>query len=87
MRELSLLKGRNLDEQQIQTLERYQTQFETPLPPLSPTFANNTYAPHDSVKGSIDIGLRGDDNAGTPSQMKVLGLTTKGIYLCWFKAG
>ena len=78
MRELSLLKGRNLDEQQIQTLERYQTQFETPLPPLSPTFANNTYAPHDSVKGSIDIGLRGDDNAGNALTDEGFGFDNQG---------
>ena len=63
-RELSLLEGRNLNPQQIETLERYETQFETPLPPRSTTLGNTAYAPHDTIKGSLDIGLRGDDNAG-----------------------
>ena len=78
MRELSLLKGRNLDEQQILTLERYQTQFQTPLPPLSTSFAKNTYAPHDAVKASIDIGLRGDDNAGNALTDEGFGFDDQG---------
>ena len=77
-RELSLLEGRNLNPQQIETLERYETQFETPLPPRSTTLGNTAYAPHDAIKGSLDIGLRGDDNAGNALTDEGFGFDNEG---------
>ena len=64
MRELSLLENRNLNTQQVETYERYLVDFEKPLPPRSTATSGGIYAPHDAVKGSLNIGFRADNNAG-----------------------
>jgi len=78
MRELSLLEGRDLNTQQIETYKRYQTTFETPLPPRSKTATADLYTPHDAIKASFSIGFRGDNNAGNALTDQGFGFSNQG---------
>lgn len=64
LRELSLLEGREMNNSQIETYERYLAEFQTPLPARTETELDAIYTPHDAVKATFSLGLRGDDNAG-----------------------
>ena len=70
LRELSLLKGRELNDHQMETYQRYLTEFEKPLPALTATtntaFEQNSvvYQPFDPVSAEVIVGVRLDNNAG-----------------------
>lgn len=78
LRELSLIKTRNLNAEQIETYERYFEQFKTPLPPRSKTSLESLYAPHDAVKAAVTFGVRSDNNAGNALTDEVFGAGNQG---------
>jgi len=67
IRELDLLKGRNLNTYQKETLTRYKTSFKMPPPRLTGAYNNGqTYVhnPADPIRAQVTIGFGADNNAG-----------------------
>jgi len=92
LRELSLLEGKELNTDQTETLERYKSDFQTPLKtvlsgnaPAGNTIAaasrgtsNRYYGVPDNVKASLTLGIRADDNAGNALTDEGFGFDNRG---------
>lgn len=84
LRELSLLKGRDLNAYQEETYERYLTDFQTPIIkqtaqvlPSGQT-SRTAYEAYDSIRADLTFGIRADDNAGNALTDEGFGFENRG---------
>lgn len=84
LRELSLLKGKELNTKQTIRYERYLTDFKKPLPVRALTVSRsgaqpiNAYSRQDPVTASFDLGVRADNNAGNALVDEGFGFSNRG---------
>jgi hypothetical protein len=84
MRELSLLKGRDLNPQQTETYTRYLSEFQTPIVEMTGfgtaagAGTNSGLNPVKPISGNFALGLRGDNNAGNALTDEGFGFSNRG---------